>query len=83
MAFQKKHLFGFVPFWPTYPVGFYLGVVARELPQALRGHSGSRYLNQRHAGRWAVLLQVPRAVAMALRDEAMNVWRARYNNRVV
>jgi hypothetical protein len=84
--FQPKRLFGFVPFWPTYPVGFYVGVLARDIVGILRGRAGRRYLRQRWQQRHpifriAVVGWLPQAVASAVQDEFANIWRSRLNQR--
>lgn len=74
MAYRRKHLFGLLPFWPTYPVGFFAGVLLAECCAP-----GRRYM----CAGVGVLRQLPRAICVVLADEVRNVWRARRNNRVV
>lgn len=86
MAYRRKFLFGFWPFWPTYRVGHKLMVMVREIAPVVRGEVGQCYFLQH----WqeapdkrvvGVLGQVPLALAGALADEAINIWRSRLNNR--
>lgn len=89
MTYRRKYLWGFAPFWPTYRIGYFFGVLAVEIWPALAGGSGRRYLRQywqeasifrRVTG---IAKQLPRAVVSVLADEAKNIWRSRLNNRVV
>lgn len=86
--YRRKYLGGFIPFWPTYPIGFYLRVFAADMLGVLAGKSGRMYFRQFWQQklalcRVAVIAQVPRALLSVIRDETRNIWRARLNNRVV
>jgi len=84
MAYQRKYLGGWLPFWPSMPMGFYLGVLVGEVVAVFTIGSGSRYLRQHWPrSRWRVLPQLPGALLSALTDEARNVLRSRLNNRLV
>lgn len=87
--YRRKYLGGLLPFWPTYPAGYFLRLALVEFYGVARGESGRRYMAQRgqSAGPALRLImaarQAPKAFFGAIVDEVRNVVRSRHNRRVV